>query len=183
MRTIRPSTRTQRQQPQQLRQAPQTGRTATMAAVGALALIAGGVVGATSASGQVDDRPPLLRSGLVGSTPAPAGPTLFGVTPGGAPWVADDSSSVRVDRDGNIILKVRGLVIPIPPFNGTNPVPQLSASLVCNGAVVASTGAVAFDTEGNARLRQTVSVPSTCLAPAVLVHPGTNTAVYIAASG
>lgn len=157
--------------------------TVVAAAVGALALVTAGVVGAAGASAHDDPRPPLLRSGLVGSTPAPSGPTLFGKTPGGAPWVADERSTVRVERDGSIVLRVRGLVIPTPPANGTNPVPQLSASLVCNGAVVAATAPVAFDTDGDARLRQTVTVPSPCLAPAVLVHPGTNTAVYIAASG
>lgn len=155
------------------------------AAVGAaaLALLTAGVVEAAGASAHGEPSRPLLRSGLVGSTPSPAGPTLFGVPPGGAPWVADDTSSVRIDRDGSIVLRVRGLVIPTPPANGTNPVPLLSASLVCNGGIAATTGTVAFDARGNARLRQTLTLPSSCLAPAVLVHPGANTGVYIAASG
>ena len=152
-------------------------------AAAALTLVATGVVGASGAAADGEPRSPLLRSGLVGSTPLPAGPTLFGIPPGGAPWVADDDSSVRVDRDGSMVLRVRRLVIPTPPANGTNPVPLLSASLVCNGAIAATTGTVPFDTRGNALLRQTVTVPTTCLAPAVLVHPGANTGVYIAASG
>lgn len=147
----------------------------------ALAVLAVGLPGIASADDT--ERGNLLRSGLVGSTPPPAGPSLFGVPPGGAPWVADEDSSVRVGRDGRMVVRVRGLVIPTAPANGTNPVPQLSASLVCNGAIAATTAAVAFDTAGDARIRTTVAVPSPCLAPAVLIHPNSNTAVYIAASG
>lgn len=126
---------------------------------------------------------PLLRSGLVGSTLAPAGPTLFGVTPGTSPWVADDTSRVRVDRDGRVEIRIRGLVIPTAPANGTNPVPRVSASVVCNGSVAATTDAVPFSPRGNARISEVLTLPGPCLAPAVLVHPNTATSVYIAATG
>jgi len=156
-------------------------RIATVAAAAAIATVTL-VTQAPAASAADDHRPVLLRSGLVGSTPAPAGPTLFGIIPGSAPWVID-RGRVRLDTYGNLDVRVRGLVIPTAPANGTNPVPSLSASVVCNGAVVATTGTVAFNTKGNARIDTTVSVPSPCLAPAVLVHPNAVTAVYIAASG
>lgn len=170
-----------------------------LAATAALALLVPGAASAVASSpapvravtagdrgghgGGDDGDGPLLRSGLVGSTtPADGGPLLFGVRPGGAPWVLD-SGTVRVERSGRLELRVRGLVIPTPPANGTNPVPTLSASLVCNGVLVDTTDAVPFDTEGDARIRTRVAVPETCLAPAVLVHPNLTTAVYIAANG
>ena len=154
----------------------------------ALVLAAAGVTALTAlpstASADGDTGGPLLRSGLVGSTPSPVGPTLFGVTPGGAPWVVA-RSRVSVDRDGEFELQVRGLVIPISPSNGTNPLPALSASLFCNGSSIpaATTGTVPFDRAGNASIETTVLLPATCLAPAVLVHPNAVTSRYIAANG
>lgn len=156
-----------------------------LAAAAVLALgVPGAAVAGSSSFGDDDERtrPALLRSGLVGSTPSPVGPTLFGITPGTAPWVLD-TGSVRVDRSGLFELRVRGLVIPTPPANGTNPVPTLSASLVCNGVVVDTTDAVPFNSRGNARIHTTVEVPEPCLAPAVLVHPNLVTGAYIAANG
>ena len=150
----------------------------------AVALVATLAVAAqpTAASAQDEGRELLLRSSLVGSTPAPAGPALFGVAPGNAPWVIGNGR-VRVEADGDLHVGVRRLVIPTPPANGTNPVPTLSASVVCNGAIVATTPAVPFNAKGNARIDTSVTLPSPCLAPAVLLHPGTNTSVYIAANG
>lgn len=155
-------------------------RLAAAAAVTVAALAIAAQPGTASAEG--DDPTVLLRSGLVGSTPLPAGPALFGSNPGGAPWEIE-YGRVRLDKYGNLNVKVTGLVIPTAPFNGTNPVPALSASVVCNGAVVATTATVPFNTKGNARVNTTVTLPSPCLAPAVLVHPNSNTAVYIAANG
>lgn len=151
-------------------------------ATAALALLLPAATAAPAGADGDRRKPVLLRSGLVGSTPAPVGPTLFGVTPGTAPWVLDNGR-VRVERSGELELRVRGLVIPTAPANGTNPVPTLSASLVCDGVVVDTTEAVPFSTRGHARISTTVDVPGTCLAPAVLVHPNLVTGVYIAADG
>lgn len=120
----------------------------------------------------------LLRADLVGSLPTD-GP-LFGVKAGGAPWSVS-RSSVTVRTDGRADIKVRDLVLT---STGANPVPTISASLVCSGALVPTTlGPVGYDTEGDARIRGTFAVPDRCLAPAVLLHPTTNVGVYIAASG
>lgn len=144
------------------------------AAVAALAVVPAAVGG-----GKQD----LLRSGIAGSTPiAAGGPVLFGINPGGAPWVADRHSSIRVKRNGELRAKVRGLVIPgrTPP----NPLATVAASLVCNGVVVATTDAVPFSPDGNADIRTKVSVPKPCVAPVVLFRPNTTpTAAYIGASG
>ncbi len=119
---------------------------------------------------------------LIGSTPtAQGGPTLFGVTPGTLPWVSTDSRA-RVS-DGELRVELRGLVVPTAPQNGTNPVPNVSVSLVCNGKIAATSAAVPFSAAGDARIRQPIAVPSPCLAPAILVHPNTNLAAYIAANG
>lgn len=153
-----------------------------IAACGIAAGLALGGAAVAGASSGYDGARVLLRSDLVGSTPAPDGPTLFGVTPGTSPWVSRPGS-VRLSSDGQIDITVRRLVIPTAPANSTNPVPQLSASIVCNGAVVASTASVPFDIRGNAKIETNVSLPSPCLAPAVLIHPNTATGVYIAANG
>ena len=124
----------------------------------------------------------LLRSGVAGSTPAPTGPVLFGINPGGKPWVANRHSSIRVKRNGEVRIKVFGLVIPgnTPP----NPVPTLVASLVCNGVVVAATDPVPFSPDGNAMFRDKLMVPTPCVAPVILLRPNaTAAAPYIGASG
>jgi hypothetical protein len=119
----------------------------------------------------------LLRSDLVGSLTTDA--VLAGVSPGGADWSVS-RSSVVVRESGRFDAKVRRLVLT---STGANPVPTLSASLVCNGAVVDTVGPVAYDTAGNARIRGTFDVPDRCLAPAVLINPADRVGVYIAASG
>jgi hypothetical protein len=126
----------------------------------------------------------LLRSGLVGSTkPAEGGATIFGVAPGGANWVVDEGS-VKVRRDGRINLSVEGLVIPTPPQNGTNPIESLTASVYCNGAVADTTALFPLSVpDGDGHVRADLTLPDTCVAPVVLLHPRGNLTVYIAASG
>ena len=122
----------------------------------------------------------VLRAALAGSLPTD--PAVAGVAPGGAPWVIDEGSA-RLRRDGRLRVHVEGLVIPTPPQNGTNPLPTLSASVVCSGTVAATTPAVPFSPAGDADLRAVVELPSPCVAPGILIHPGTNTTRYIAFSG
>jgi hypothetical protein len=119
----------------------------------------------------------LLSARLVGSLTTD--PALFGVNPGGADWSVS-RSTVKVKADGRVDVKVRDLVLT---STGANPVPTISASLVCNGMVVDTVGPVAYDTEGDARIRDRFSVPDRCLAPAVLLNPLERVGTYIAASG
>jgi hypothetical protein len=127
----------------------------------------------------------LLRSGLVGSTPlARGGAAIFGVNPGGVPWVTDKGSSVRVRRDGRIDVRIEGLVIPPPDGTNTNPVPGITASLYCNAMLADATEPVTpLDTAGNGRIRANITIPDKCVAPVVLLNPNGNPATYIAASG
>src|SRR5919199_1980309 len=70
----------------------------------------------------------LLKSSLAPSEPTD--PTFHGVQPGAAPWVIRQGE-VRV-RSHRLELRVRGLVIPNPPGDGTpGPVTTISASLYC----------------------------------------------------
>ncbi len=151
-------------------------------AVGATALL----LAASAAPAFADDggghhggngRGTLLSADIVGSLTTD--PVLFGVKPGGADWTMS-RSTVKVKANGRADIKVRDLVLT---STGANPVTQISASLVCNGEVVDSTKPVAYDTEGDARIRDRFMVPDRCLAPAVLLHPFVNTGVYIGVSG
>ena len=117
----------------------------------------------------------------------PTDPTFHGVAPGGAPWVLR-RGEVSIKRH-RLELRVRGLVIPTPPGNGTpGPVNTVSASLYCgadsNTAAADTTGQVPISRGGDARIRdRSFDVPATCLAPVVLVHPNGDTAHYIAVDG
>ena len=153
--------------------------------IGAAAVLALASVPATAlAKGPAGPRGDLLRSGVVGSTPpAQGGPQIFGVNAAGAPWVTEDGD-VRVGRDGRLDLRIKGLVIPTPPQNGTNPIAMVTASLFCNAVRADVTDPFPLSIpKGDARVRADLTVPSVCVAPVVLIHPNGNPAAYIAASG
>jgi hypothetical protein len=128
----------------------------------------------------------VLESKVFGSNPS--GPVLFKVNPGGLPWVVS-RSRVEVRRDGRVEVRVRGLVIPTPPQNGTNPISNLAATVFCNGSAVGTTHAVPFSPAGDARIDEKLAtaLPSPCLVPAVLLNPAPGgtiaTGTYIAATG
>jgi hypothetical protein len=123
----------------------------------------------------------LLRSGLVGSTaPNEGGVTLFGVVPGGKTWVVKDGR-VSVKRDGRLDVRIQGLVIP--SLGNTNPVPAVSATLVCNGVPGTPTATFPLNAAGDGHIRATVAVPTPCQAPAVLVNPNGAPGTYIAVNG
>jgi hypothetical protein len=115
----------------------------------------------------------------------PSDPMIHGVSPGAAPWVLRKGSA-RLRRDGRLVVRLRGLVIPSPPGTGTpGPVMTVNASLYC-GADMTATGtthSVRISRRGNARIHGRLSLPSKCLAPVLLVHPNGNAGLYIAASG
>jgi len=128
----------------------------------------------------------VLEADIFGSHPDDA--TLFGVKPGGAPWVIRRGEA-EVRRDGRVEVRVKGLVIPTPPQNGTNPLPGIAATVFCGGKAVGTTKAVPFSTDGDARIEDRLAkrLPSPCVVPAVLLNPQQGTAVnpgvFIAATG
>jgi hypothetical protein len=95
-----------------------------------------------------------------------------GLTGGGLPW-AIKSARGEVDKDGHVQVKVRGLVIPVAPFNGTNPVPFFKAVVSCVTApgvfANVSTGMFPADSAGNSMIDDTVTLPSVCKHPVVFV--------------
>jgi|SRR5947209_1922073 len=129
---------------------------------------------------------PLIKESLAPSQPSD--PSFHGVSPGMAPWVLQ-RGEVRVKGDGKVALRVKGLVIPSPPGDGTpGPVITVSASLYC-GADTETTAAdttqqVPLSRTGEARIHEkSLKVPSTCLAPVILVHPNGDLTHYIALDG
>jgi hypothetical protein len=159
-------------------------------AVLSAAALAGSATTAVTAAGHDGGREhgghrgaPLLDTSLAPSVPRD--PVLNGASAGGAPWVLR-SGEAQLRRGGRLQVRIRGLVIPVAPGNGTpGPVTTVSASLYCGAATTAvgTTPSVPISRRGNADLDGMVSVPSKCLAPNVLIHPNGGASVYIAASG
>jgi hypothetical protein len=163
------------------------GSAVTMLSVAALA---GSATTAVSAAGKDGGsqrghhhRSRVFETSLAPSLPGD--PMLNGATAGGAPWVLRRGEA-ELSSAGRLQVRVRGLVIPVAPGNGTpGPVTTVSASLYCGGASTATgtTPSVPISRTGDAEITGQLSLPAKCLAPTVLVHPNGLTGVYIAASG
>ncbi|WP_406830980.1 hypothetical protein ABEG17_18560 [Pedococcus sp. KACC 23699] len=164
------------------RLAAATGAVLAVVAFGSTAALASGSSSHHDSSSQHessshhDEDSSILRAPIDGSQVSD--PTLFGAKPGGAPWVIEEGQA-RLSRSGSLRVEVEGLVIP----GRGNPLPTLGASIACGGKVVATTATVPFSSSGDARIRAHVTLPTRCLAPAVLLNPGGNAAVYIAVTG
>jgi hypothetical protein len=150
-----------------------------------MALAVGGLSVASSGDGGSRHGRALIDASLAPSLPSD--PAFHGIQPGAAPWVVK-RGEVEV-RDRRLDLRVRGLVIPSPPGDGTpGQVVTVRASLFCGpdgNAVPADTSkAVPISRRGDARISdRSFAVPDTCLAPVILVHPNDNTTRYIAVDG
>ena len=126
---------------------------------------------------------PLIKEALAPSQTTD--PTFHGVAPGGAPWQLK-RGKVRVKKGGKLNLRVKGLVIPALGTPGG--VTTITASLYCGAdsdtTAAETSQAVPISSAGNARIHDTsFTVPSTCLAPVILVHPNGNAMFYIAVDG
>jgi hypothetical protein len=99
-----------------------------------------------------------------------------GIIGGGKPWVVAAGLGV-LERDGRLHVSVTGLVIPVPPFNGTNPVGRFAAVVSCRTTANAIdnilTASVATNPAGDATIDTTVSLPHPCTRAIVFVtSPG-----------
>jgi hypothetical protein len=159
-----------------------------VAALAALSTVL--VVGALSAFGHGHGHGNGHNEALIDESLAPSLPTdpaFHGVAAGGAPWLLKEGS-VRVSGH-RLDLRVKGLVIPNPPGDGTpGPVTTISASLYCGAdtdtMAAETTGQVPINRRGDARIRDdSFNVPSTCLAPVIFVNPNGIAAAYIAVDG
>lgn len=130
----------------------------------------------------------LLRSTLAPSVPGD--PPFHGVGPGSVQWVLQ-RGEVRLKRNGEFRLRLRGLVIPSPPGDNTpGPVNTVNASLYCGedtgpppNTPAATTDQVPISRQGDADINTTITVPSMCLTPVILVHPNGSPGAYISLEG
>ncbi len=143
-----------------------------------------------SASGAVTsasaDESKLLEFNTMIGVPRPytgATNAIRGVPGGGLPWVIEFGKG-KVSPEGKVDVLVKGLVFDPNDqavidrgIGGTNTVPNFKVIVSCmsrdaNGAAVTvnvSTGLFPADAQGNARIKDTVALPSPCIAPIVFV--------------
>ena len=75
------------------------------------------------------------------------------------------------------------------PGRNCRPVLMVAASVVCGGSggtAVATTGAVSLSSIGDAHIETSLTIPSPCIAPVVLLriaNPGTQPGAFIALTG
>jgi hypothetical protein len=144
-------------------------RTTIVALAGALSLVVGGAAVASA-----DEGGTLLSfHSMTTVTGAAVGAVNDrGITGGGKPWQITAGSG-ELDRNGHLHVSVTGLVIPVAPFNGTNPLGQFAAIVSCetphHGIVNILTAPVATSSVGNATIDTTVSLPHPCIRPIVFV--------------
>lgn len=86
----------------------------------------------------------------------------------------------HLKTNGEVEIHVRGLILPEPPFNGVNTVPEFRGAVVCRSAdsagnpvtVQTFTGLFPASPEGDSDIEETISLPAPCFAPTVFVmHP------------
>jgi hypothetical protein len=136
------------------------------------------LVTVTSAGPAMASGHSILRENFEGvlplTDPVDPSPVIAGVSPGGAPWVLDEDSRVRVREDGRITVVVSHLVIPgrVPG----NPVAMMAASLVCDDMVVDSTQPFAVSPEGDGHISDRITGTEDCDDPVVLVRNATDPA-------
>jgi hypothetical protein len=127
-------------------------------------------------------------AGSLHSTLAPSHPTdpaFHNVAAGKVPWLLQHGR-VSITPEGEFNVEIHGLVIPALGTPG--PVTTVSASLYCgadaNGTAAATTKSAPLSRGGDAEINDHVVLPTTCLAPIVLIHPSNlSSAVYIAVTG
>jgi hypothetical protein len=146
-----------------------------VAALGALGLIAAGSATALAHDGGRGDLIEFhsmfgVHGALVGTV------NHRGITGGGLPWKIA-SARGEVERNGEVTANVKGLVIPVAPFNGTNPVPMFGAIVSCisthHHVVNVSTGLFPASAAGDSMIKDKVTLPSVCDKPIVFItSPG-----------
>ena len=110
-----------------------------------------------------------------------SGNPIRSVPGGGFPWIITAGTG-SLNRDGHVLIHVRGLVLadrpPVPRnLRGTNPVPEFDAIVSCQtiGAggtatvTNVSTGQFPASAAGNSDINATVNLPQPCIAPIVFV--------------
>jgi hypothetical protein len=109
---------------------------------------------------------------------------IRGVNGGGKAWQLDSAMGL-LERDGHLVVHVRGLVLV---STGSNPIADFKAIVSCQtitdgSATVTNVASAAFpaSSSGDADLETQVALPSPCIAPIVFVtSPG---GAWFAATG
>ena len=116
-----------------------------------------------------------FESSVVGSVP---NTTVGGVASGGVPWVVGRGEA-SVSDGGRLHVEVSGLLIASGAGVAANlvgtvgPVTMVGASIVCGGSggsVAASSDGTPLSAAGDAEIDMNVTLPSSCMAPVVLVQ-------------
>jgi hypothetical protein len=152
----------------------------------AVSLLAVVLVAATTSYGSHDDRA-VLEFDVMAPVSEPftgAANAIRGVPGGGLPWEIDAAKG-ELRADGRLEVEVEGLVLarraPVPEaLRGTNPIASFKAIVSCLTAdggsaatVNVSTVLVPASSSGDAKIEDTVELPSPCFAPIVFVtSPG-----------
>jgi hypothetical protein len=105
-----------------------------------------------------------------------------GINGGGIPWRLT-SAKGELKANGELEVRVRGLVLAAGPRAGTNPIANFVAIVSClsdDGAghvvtVNRATAAFPATPTGDSEIEATVSLPSPCVAVLVFVGPNPNT--------
>lgn len=108
----------------------------------------------------------VLDASLAGIPASLTGQTFMGAIGGGVAWQIS-SGRARLSSNGQLDVRVRGLVLAAGASQGTNPIPTGRALVSCSGAVVAMSDSVPFSPKGDARVNAQVTLPASCLAPVV----------------
>lgn len=117
------------------------------------------------------------------TTPTQSNP-IRGINGGGKAWQLDSATGL-LERDGHLLVHVRGLVLVA---TGSNPISSFKAVVSCQtitdgAATVTNVATDTFpaSTVGDADLKTRVALPSPCIAPIVFVtSPG---GAWFAATG
>jgi hypothetical protein len=139
-----------------------------VASIGALGLV---VTGAGSAA--ADDGGSLVEfHSMTPITGAAVGVVNDrGIAGGGLPW-AITSGKGEVSLNGDVEVKVTGLVLAAGPLTGTNPIGMFAATVSCvtpSGVVNVTTAGFPASNAGNSKIEDTVALPSDCMQPEVFV--------------
>jgi hypothetical protein len=142
-------------------------------------------VALASATFSSADGPKVINNHVFGSTP---NVTIRGVVAGGAPWVVKNGKA-QLSPDGQLRVKVKGLVIGEGALANGNPVPDslvgtvagitvVHAALTCGGPgggtpfTITSTAAVPISLAGDFEIDEEVTIPSVCAQPIILIRIG-----------
>lgn len=157
-----------------------------------LLLLLGGWFTQTRSSDRSDEAKVMEFDTMFGVT-APflgAANAIQGVPGAGAPW-RNPTVEGELKSDGKLEIEVRGLVLvstganPAATFRGIVSCRSIDASTTPPTAttVVVLTGAFPATATGNAKIEDTVALPSPCVAPIVFVGPGTGAVRWFSATG